>query len=1032
MKLKTKREKIRSLTGFLLFIALTFNAVFVFGSSFFVSDWLNFNSAQALEINKNDFKNFTYAMDSLDIFRRINLSSYLDKPVKIPLRNGKEEDLLVIHPPKILNKTTSLPLRTTLFSAGNIPNEENLRFAKDIEGQINAIAENNQTLLEILRNLTESSLQVSVKNDDELIKLLIQKVQAEESSGTETLDTNPLLTEDSVTSLTGEALSGDGASSSQTRQLLVILLLLLYMNQALASSLNEEKTVCIESGGEWIGGKCFNENAEKCEENGGQWKLFKNACYVEKQICGNSNRDCSNYNGDPASSIWSGSTSNLNSNDNNSQSIYGCACNSAKCLDEETLTCVPKENTKENLCEKSGGEWREFSSAEELCLMHCGETNDNCSGATFNDNYNWESSDGSTEARENCDCGKDKCLSPSGKCIKKTETDADDDKDGVSNKFDKCANTPQGETVNNIENDQNRGCSCNQLATMGKVPKVYCPPDGCEGNYLVRYDRTAMNQPQCQNGVIQQQNNNYGGLNNYNNYNNYGSYGGYDPYGSGYGNSGSGSCPVVSRMPDSRCNNNNNQNDNNNNKKLEDLLKDLLKNKNQNQNKNQGGDKGGGGGGGGGNPSGDPSGNPKPDPNANTNSTAKKTPSGNDPEGVGQFNKERAGTDKDPFLLHATQFTKLCGENTYVLTNAKPREGKLRDKPEPKQEAKPASGAPTKPNTTCPVGGCSMSQDDAKNRIEINKLIQAEDWSKISQSSRDKIEAITSKLDKSGASSNSKMVEMIKGLIQEGKNELTQASNAGAQNPNEYEGMQDPKLAGTPYFKVPTCQELASAHCCVCSACNKKCCDDAKCKNSEQDCKTNCKEPACCGWAVGKDCVKEGKGECKGDKCASSCPNLTGPCKEDAGKSIKLEFDKADPFKAWNISNNKEYTSQKKCEDFNKDAKNKTHEGVCRYDCEGKPVGCEGGYEDCKIIVISNGDEVEHNTTADPTKFDRGLPSGGMTTFTNRKEGTIIKVNGNNMVGPPATKMGWVKELEDEKGKACNCQNSPTGNKPQM
>ncbi len=1028
MKFKTKREKIRSLTGFLLILTLAFNAVFVFGSSFFISDWLAPQSVRALEVNKNDFKNFKYAIESLDVFRRIDLSSYLDKPVRIPLMNGKEKDLLVIHPPKILNKTTNLPLRTTLLSSGSVPNEDNLNFAKEIEDQINAIAENNQTLLEILRTLTETNLRVSVGDDEELIKLLIRKVQAEEESVDQSLDTNPLLTEDSLSSLTGEALSEDNASSSQTRQLLVILLLLLYMNQTLANSLNEEKTVCIESGGEWIGGKCFNKNAEKCEEGGGKWILFKNACFVEKQICGNSNKDCTDYNGNSNSSVFSewfsGSNSNSNSNDNGNQGVYGCACNSAKCLNEETLTCIPKENSKKTLCEKSGGEWREFSSAEELCLMHCGETNDNCSGATFNDNYNWESADGSAEARENCDCGKEKCLSPSGKCIKKTETDADDDKDGVANKYDKCANTPQGETVNNIENHVDRGCSCSQLTAMGKVPRIYCPPDGCEGNYLVRYDRTMMNQPQCQNGVIQQQNN----------YNNYGNYGSYGNYGDGnYSNSGSGTggaCPVISRMQDSRCNNNNNQNDNNN-KKLEDLLKELLKNKNQNQNKNQGGDKGGGGGGGGGNPTGDPStSNPKPDPNANTNSGAKKTPSGNDPEGVGQFNKERAGTDKDPFLLHATQFTKLCGENTYVLTNARPREGKLRNKPEAKAEAKPASSAPTKPNTTCPVGGCSMSQDDAKNRIEINKLIQAEDWSKISQSSRDKIEAITSKLSNTGSSSNAKMVEMIKNLIQEGKNELTQASNAGAQNPNEYESMQDPKLAGTPYFKVPTCQELAAAHCCVCSACNKKCCDDAKCKNSEQDCKTNCKEPACCGWAVGKDCVKEGKGECKGDKC-TSCASLTSPCKEEAAKSIKLEFDQADPFKGWNIANNKETTSQKKCEDFSKDAKNKTHESICRYDCEGKPVGCEGGYDDCKIIVISNGDEVEHNMTNDPNKFERGLPTGGMTTFTNRKEGTIIKVNGNNLAGPPLTKIGWVKELDDEKGKACNCQNGPTGNKPQ-
>lgn len=1079
----TRPKKARYLLAGFLAFSFFINLLIILSGSFAFNLLSKNGKANAQIINKNEIKNLVYRTDTLTHLRRINLRSFLGKPVKIPIESknpdgipGSDVNYLIVYPPKALNSKTSVPLRTVLFSSGKSLDNIDFEIAKNVENDINNIANNNKTLLEVLKNLAQSELRMSAKNDSSLIKLIINKVRAEEvfdetggftedpfdeTAGTSvtsseentfnegadstenvfdetagtTFDSSSDFEEgeyeifdilnwdeeseesgESEESTEGEELSSSSSSLSD-RQLLTILLLLLLINQSLAESLNKEKEECLAGGGEWISGECFNETQMQCEDNGGVWRKFKNECYKEKQICENSDLQCNNY--------FSQSAYFDNEN-SNSSSIYGCACVGGQCLDEENGICISSKNSKKEVCEDSGGAWRVYLSPKEKCLEKCSNTEEDCEDYDDEEYYD---EDGSTNSEESgCDCeseGEDKCLAPSGKCIDREESDKDDDEDGVENKYDRCPNTPSGEQVNSIENHQDRGCSCSQLQAMGRIQRIYCPPDGCEGNYLVRYDRSNT-QMQCQGGIIQT-----GGYSGYSGY-------GYDNYPSSnyystttttstsnlgsygnYGGYGSNTCPVISRMPDQRCNMNSN---NNNNNSLEDLLKKLLnKNKNQNKNDNKGGSSSGGSSGGSGGGSG--SGGPDPGPgnnntNNNNNNNGNTNGHASDPSGVGDANSKRNGTKDSPYLLHISQFTKLCADNTYILTNAKASRGKFRNKPKDNpSKAKPASSPPTNVNVAC-TGGRSCTPDEIRNKKEANEIISKTDWSKVSQAARDKIHQVTVMVN-GGAKMDKATVDLIKKTIEDGKKEL-ESSNSNtnsAPDTKEYDSMKDIK-AGEVYFKVPTCQELAACHCCVCSCCSKKCCNDGKCKNSCQDCKGNCQEKDCCGWSIGKDCPTGDKGLCQGDKC-TSCPNLTKEtCKEDAEKSIQLEMGEvSDVFKCSNKDNDKKQTSKEKCKNF----KEPVHKGVCRYDCEGSTKGCEEGSQGCKIVILGSKSSQEEFTSAkgNDQQFWKGI---GTVVFVNRPEGSIIKAD-----APDWNSGGWIEKLSTDPGKCCNCVGSVPG-----
>jgi len=1048
------------MVGSSLAIAFSLKFLLVGISSFIASSYSLFNStagtqhavflpvAQAEIFDRGAESNFQYRTGTLKNFKMINLGSFLGKPVRIPLESvnpqgipGGDRDYLIVYPPRILNANTSIPLRAIYFSSGKTIDPKSAEHIRNVEKYINSIGEKNATMLAIIKNLLESDLKISLKDNQSLFSLLatylpagalaeagqlpltyyhLPIAQAEESTDpwsqywaereVASQADQQTETENTVTDTENQNDNQDtvlDTSDPETKQLLTLILMLLILNQSMAESLNKDKENCLAINGEWINNECVSEEKNACEDNGGNYRLFANQCLADKQECDNDDLQCDE--------------DQSNSNDNEDSSVYGCACKSGTCLNDEGV-CMDKDNGKKKRCEDSGGRWRSFFSQEELCLQRCDADETEC-GGTWNDNSSdWWAESGNDNRNElmGCDCDPD-CLAPSGTCIEKDKTKDDDDKDGVPNDKDRCPGTPQGEGVNNVEGSQDQGCSCSQLQSMGRLRQnqQQCPPDGCEfgSNYFVTYDRSGTNNSNqtCQNGVIQQQQQQQ-------------QYGQYSQYGSG-----SSTCPVISRVPNEQCNNNNNRNNNDN---LRDMLQKMLddKNKNDNQKKNNDNkkddkDKGqqqqqSSNNGGQQQPQQQPPQSPQQNQNQNGNTNddkvkPKKEGNGSDPQGVGKYNKDRNGTVEYPYLLHVSQFRKLCGENTYVLDNARPGVGNFIDKneaaannPSNKPASRPPSSLPGAAPTSglqgvlsvasaanvCPPGQTSCpgtapapgptAQIPQQLRNEYEKLKKETDWNKVSQRARNEIDKIV----KSGKMDQSTL-DQVKKLIGQGKEELTKPAEPGSLIKKDgVKSMKDELLNNMTHFKVPSCKELAACDCCVCSCCDK---EDSK-----------------CGWTIGEKCNKDGdKGKCEGDKCSKA----PASCKEeDPAKSIKFVW--GDKFNECGKEGNKEKTCQEKCEKYDKPVHG---EGACRYDCEGSAKGCEEGSDQCKIIILApDGAKVPHSDASSSSETQL-KETHGTIEFVNRPEGSIVA---NNYASKSESWMGDSRIKDNQKeAKCCKC-----------
>ncbi|MBM3256349.1 MAG: hypothetical protein FJZ04_02685 [Candidatus Moranbacteria bacterium] len=947
-----KPKKLRFLAVFVLALAFGVRFAAIGISSFLFSNSLFFvPSARALTFTADNLKDFRYTTDTLRYLAKINLKTFVGQPVKIPVGSanpdkipGGDQDYVIVHPPRFLNAKATVPLQVGLFASGKTISPEDAQLVQNIEREINNIAENNPLMLEILKNMLERNLQMSVKDKSSLVALLLQVVRAQDSASDSTIADNPLLLSD--TDLDSLGLSNLDTENPQVKQLLVIMLLLLLINQALAQSVNTEKQDCLDSGGEWINNECVNENIQLCEENGGMWKKFKNQCLADKQFCGNETLKCS-------------------ATGTEEETFFGCACKAGNCLNEEGL-CVDLDESNKAVCEDSSGTWQEFSSPGTLCLGRCSATETMCREGSSAQQWTM-SVNQLKKSSKNCKCPEGKCLAADGSCITDESKNGDDDKDGVNNQYDRCPGTPQGEPVNTVQGSPDQGCSCNQLAAMGRIPRPYCPPDGCEGDYLVRYDRSMLQNPQqlCQNGVIQQPQQ-FQTL-------------------SGTGGATTSSCPVISREPNQQCADQNNKNKNDNlNKKLDDLLKQL---KDQNKKPNQGGkqpnNQGGGGGGGG--PTGDPGqGGPgKQEPKPDDDAAKKKAQlKGNDPEGVGKINAEQDGTANKPFILHTSQFTKVCGENTYVLTNAKPSRGNFIDK-----SGEKATKGPDPINLgTCSGPDCKEEYERIKGNIN-NELKKIKDWSKVNKSTAEElIKLVDSARNDTSTKTLLEKLKAINKLINQAEQEASTMSSAADYMKKGTDTMAIGGLLDK-YFKVPSCQELASCHCCVCS-----CCD---CQKKE------------CGWAIQKECKE---GECTKEKC-TKCPEAMQTCTDEKPeKSVAITMGPVPEVEKCS-KGKKKVTSMEKCEKF----KEPVHQSVCRYDCEGNTKGCEEGYKDCRIVIKGE----TGRTTIEVDKIKKGSeekPGGsgnkGTTIFINTEKGSLVK--SNDWLNPENLN-------NDKKGKCCNC-----------
>jgi len=948
---------------------------------------------------------YTYKTDTLKNLRQIDLGSFLGKPVRIPFASenpdgvpGGDQDLAIVFPPRILDKNASVPLRAMFFSSGKTISAENAEFANKLEKLVSSVGDNNPLMLEVIKNIIQSNLQMSLNTDNcgslacyvpALLKLARAEETTDSSVSGESTGTNTLLTQDDL----GQIMSSLGdmdTSNPQVKQLLTLVLLLIMNNNTMGDSLNSDKQDCLDMGGEWVNGACQSEKKKACEDNGGTYKKLLNSCVKEKLTCGNEDLDCSKE-------------QELDDNDN-PLTIYGCACKSGSCLDEDG-NCIDQNNTKKKACQKSGGTWKQFSDPVALCQQKCDSTEASCANATFPGS--------SSKARMDCDCssatGNDNsskwaqgtttqpkmCLSAKGDCIAKDTSKDDDDKDGVPNGKDKCPNsTPDGSgTVNMQEGGQYQGCTCSQIQAMGGLQRQQqqqqCPPDGCEPGspYMVMYDRSQQNNqqqqnPTCQNGIVNQpqqqqmQVQQYGGIT--------GTYTG--TY---------GACPVMARQWTQQCQDQLDRQNNNNdnmNKKLDDLLKQLKdqNKKQQDQNKGNQGNQG--------NPN---QGNQQQQQQEQKKREEEQKKLGLsaaiDPKGPGEYNAKQDGTNGKPYALHASQFKKVCDANTYVLVSAKPGGGDFKN--DPKKSGTVTPGNLNLPsinqyiNTTssCPGGTCPNV--NLNDEIKKTETVLRNGWSKIDQGQQ---KAILEVLNNKGLGAIDKLNQLnnvLQKALSDNASKTQQAQQATAQsNGKPAKSMKDIQEPGA-YFKVPTCQELAKTHCCVCSCCDKK---DEK-----------------CGWAIGTKCNQTGdKGSCEGEKCtkAPSQPQ----CSEEPAKSIKLEW--GEDFKQCSDKGGKVLTGQEKCAKYTLSTHN---EGACRYDCTGSPKGCEEGSDKCTIII--NGKEIQRFTDERWPLLQDISPEQDRAVyleFQNKKDGSLIQVNSGTQ--PPQA--DWIKNLDNKDGQACKCQ----------
>lgn len=963
---KNKNKKLRFAVGSALVGAFAVKFLAIGLGSLVASFYIPSGIAQAEFLSKKIPSDFRYQTNTLKNLRAVNLPTFVGKPVKIPFDSTNPEgipsvdqDYLYLFPPQFLNEKASIPLRTLYLSTGKTIDAQSAEFAKNAPAFVESIAVNNPALLEIIKNLLESNLKLSIKDDKSLVSLLIAQVHAEDTA----LDTaiNSLLTSDE----SGELPSTLDTSDPQVKQLLVILLLLIIMNQSLAQSLNQDKQDCLDGGGEWTNNECVNEETSACKENGGMWKQFNNNCLKDKQSCGNEDLQCSNE----------------QDTDVDGAKPYGCACKAGSCLNENG-TCIEEDDGQQAICEDSGGTWREFFSEKELCLQSCNATSSKCN----NDPASYIYSSTSSSTLKGCECGDasdnstqwsttgtnttsaGKCLASSGKCIAKENTNQDDDNDGVPNGQDRCpSSAPDGSGMVNKQAGSNYyGCTCSQIQAMGGIQKPQCPADGCEPGteYMVKYDRTQQNNNSalCQNGIVQQQQQN-------------------------------ATCPVISRTPTQECadladrmKNNQNKNDN-----LNDLLKKLMDDKKKQDQKDKDKQQQGGGGGGGGGGTGTGPGDTKPTGNQNTNTSTQPGPESGPPTSttgdIGAYNQGQDGSQAKPYGLHPSQFKKVCGENTYVLTSATQNGKKFKNETKGQSASNGSVGNITKPNLKdyCSGGTCNSKIPAVQQLIDNN-------WSRMDQKNQ---ELVSNALKNGQGLDDMKMTKVIDLLNKAPKSATPQTpatpGTPGADTMKDLKTPQGGANSSEIYFKAPKCEELAAAHCCVCSCCDPK----------KKD----------CGWNISKNC-KDGK--CEGQKCTGdSCDK----CHEVAEKSIQVEMGQISEVLKCNNTGDKTETSKKLCDNY----KESTHAGICRYDCSAKTEGCESERENCKIIINVGEDpngqnDLQFMRKEDSGKLTQPAPQAKRVEFTNEDSGSIIKAT-------KGVDSSWIKskKLSREGGKACKC-----------
>jgi hypothetical protein len=981
----------------------------------FPVQFLLMGMANAELLNKDIPNSYTYKTDTLKNLRQMNLGSFLGKPVKIPFVGdnpdgvpGADQDLAIIFPPRILDKNASVPLRAMYLSSGKAVSTENVAFANKLELLVNSVGSNNSAMLEIIKNIIESNQKISFNTDNcsslacylPAVLKLARAQTTTESTSTDTGNTSALLTQDDLSQL-ADSLKDMDTSNPQVKQLLTLVLLLMANNGSMAQSLNTDKQDCLDMGGEWTNGACQSEEKRTCEENGGTYKKLLNSCVKDKLTCGNEDLDCS-------------SEQEVDDSDN-ALSVYGCACKSGSCLDDNG-NCIGQNNSKKKVCTKSGGTWQMFSDPSELCLQKCDATSASCSNASFSSSSSSISSS-STKAQMGCDCSSANantnvnwaqtgtstsppkmCLSAEGSCTAKDTCKDDDDKDGVLNCQDKCANsTPDGSgTVNMTAGGQDQGCTCSQIQAAGRAPKqqqTQCPPDGCEEGtpYMVQYDRSQQNNqqqqaPQCQNGIFQQQQQQQIQV-------------------SQYGTTGTySSCPVLSRQPTQQCQDDMDRRNENKNK-ANDMLKDLLdkmKNDKKNQDQKNGGNQN--------NPGNNNPGNNNTTPQPNQNDNKKKEEddkkpgisAATDPKGVGPYNAGRTGTEKDPYALHASQFKKICGENTYELFTAAPGPKDSNFKDDPKKAGEITPGKSSVDELGIAINKLKSTCTQCTGTHEVLDKFFHEikgQWSKLDQAQQDTIKKI---LDPSSggnaADKYDKAKQAFDQAIKDNQTKTQQAQQAAAQSTSKLAKSMKELDEPNAFFKIPTCAELAKTHCCVCSCCDKP---------DKQ-----------CGWAIGMKCNTTGdKGTCEGEKCATAPTKCS---EKDPKLSIKLDWG-ADFKQCSNNNGDKASTSQEKCGKYTPPIHN---EGACRYDCTGSDEGCEKGSDSCKIII--KGHEIQlFNRGENPDVRLQPTGNAKFIIFTNKKEGSLVQSTGN---GP--TKDDWVQNLKKDVGEACKCKPDDKGTNP--
>ena len=302
------------------FIILSF---ILTGQSVLCSSALAVNPSSSLQkVTEFKAENLTELLD-----RKIDLKSFLGKPVKIPISfdEGKTDSLFLIPPQFFIDqktqKITVTPTRTIFLANGKNVSDEKIKYIRDeLERELNKIMNEKKDLLDKLRavilnqSLTKEQLEKKFKelkldpNKSSWIEWLLPFVKAEETPGVDIEALQSILSQtQGETGSATENLSQDDAlaeiissDDTKSRELLSLLLLLLIYKNAIAEADNTDKTDCIAKEGEWVNEQCVYPEEEAvsadekkiCTEGGGEWKTGFSQRKICMALCGATDDDC--------------------------------------------------------------------------------------------------------------------------------------------------------------------------------------------------------------------------------------------------------------------------------------------------------------------------------------------------------------------------------------------------------------------------------------------------------------------------------------------------------------------------------------------------------------------------------------------------------------------------------------------------------------------------------------------------------------------------------------------------------------------